>query len=211
MNQVNENQNSGGVAELSPRPALAPPIPLTAPDGKVFGYACARCLHVKNAFEGGTFESRLEGSLESASTCCMCRACGKALYRSWTCPECRAAERAQWQKHLEETQPERDAQEARRDAALAKAKDENAALILRAAMSEISESYYAAGWLIGLEHVLWQMVEGGERRFGMGTVEEYEVANLKRLAEQCGGWWYFDDADGETFITTADWRQRASA
>jgi hypothetical protein len=39
-------------------------------------------------------------------------------------------------------------------------------------MSDISEEYYCAGWLIGLEEILWSMVVGNRREFGMGVVTE---------------------------------------
>lgn len=184
---------------------LEPPIPLTAPDGRLFGYACARCLHIKSSIEGGTFESRLQHSLEDALRCCSCRDCGKPLKRRWQCDDCAKAEREKWDAHLEATRPERDAEQARRDEALAKSNDRNAALLLQSLMSGISEEYYCAGWLIGLEEILWSMVVGSRREFGMGKVTEDEVAQLKQLSEQAGGWWHYVEGDGETFITAEEW------
>lgn len=187
---------------------LDPPIPLTAPDGRLFGYACARCLHVKHPIEGGTFEARLEHSLEDAQRCCSCHDCGVPLKRRWQCDDCAAKRRKEHDEYLETTRPEREATEARMNDALALAKDRNSALLLQSLMSEISEEYYCAGWLIGLEEILWTMLTGGRREFGMGVVTEDEIAQLRQLSEQSGGWWHYVDGDGETFITLEDWKRK---
>lgn len=87
---------------------------------------------------------------------------------------------------------------------------------LAMAMSDISEAYYAAGWLMGLEYSLWEMLHGGSRKFGMGEVTEAELAVLRTLHEQCGGWiaWRDNGLDvnddawesyGETFVPTREW------
>jgi hypothetical protein len=201
-------EKESGVSTVAIDVKLEPPIPLTAPDGRVFGYACARCLHVKHPIEGGTFEDRLRYSLEDAESCCSCRDCGVPLKRRWQCDICAAKERERWSQHLEETRPAREATEAHLDAALGLAKDRNAALLLQSLMSDISEDYYCAGWLIGLEQILWGMVAGGCRDFGMGVVTEDEVAQLKQLSEQAGGWWHSVEDDGETFITIGEWKEK---
>jgi hypothetical protein len=68
-------------------------------------------------------------------------------------------------------------------------------------MSDISEDHYAAGWNMGLEYDLWSMVRGGSRHYGMGTVTEADVAKLKQLADEAGGWWKCDE-----FVPIAEWR-----
>jgi hypothetical protein len=78
-------------------------------------------------------------------------------------------------------------------------------------MSDISEEYYCAGWLIGLEEILWSMVVGNRREFGMGVVTEDEVSQLKQLSDQAGGWWHYVEGDGETFITLQDWKTQMEA
>jgi hypothetical protein len=193
---------------------VAPPIPVTGPDGRLFGYACPRCLHYRCGIEGGTLESRVEYSLEYASTCCLCPSCGVEKKKgNWilnSCKPCYAKQQKEWATHLEETRPQREAEEARREAAITQSKDRNSADLLQRLMSDISEEYYCAGWLTGLEFELWAMVQGGKRAFGMSEVTESEVAQLKQLSEQCGGWWYFNDEDGETFITLEDWKARTA-
>lgn len=108
--------------------------------------------------------------------------------------------------------PEWEAAAQRRADSLAKAADQDAAVLLKASMGGISEEYYCAGWLIGLEHKLWRMVEGGDRRFGMGEVREDEATELKRLSEKAGGWWiYSEDNSGETFVTAEEWQAMLKA
>lgn len=55
--------------------------------------------------------------------------------------------------------------------------------LLRRLMSEISEEYWCAGWLIDLERVLWDAVTG--KRVNICSPEEIE--QLKYLSEKCGG------------------------
>jgi hypothetical protein len=148
------------------KPTLDPPIPLSAPDGRIFGYACPRCLHFRCGIEGGTLAERVEYSRKYASSCCVCPGCGKPKKRGdWAlnrCKKCYAKEQAEWEKRLEHERPEREASELRREAALEKSKDRNAALVLVRLMSDLSEEHYCAGWMGGLEFSLWRIVEGGE-------------------------------------------------
>lgn len=84
--------------------------------------------------------------------------------------------------------------------------DEDAAELLNIRMRTISEDHWCAGWLIGLEFNLWAMVQGGDRRFGLGVVEEADVAKLRRLSHKCGGWFYWLKEDGaERFVPLAYW------
>jgi hypothetical protein len=92
-----------------------------------------------------------------------------------------------------------------RKKSITKAKDEQAAWDLMNAMSDISEDYYAAGWLANLEYYLWSMVVGGDTKFGLGRVSGEEIANLKQLHDKAGGWWYYDDDLSEQFLTTEEW------
>ena len=70
-------------------------------------------------------------------------------------------------------------------------------LLLRT-MQELSEEHYAAGWIIGLEHYLWHMVQTKP-----GT-EEGQI--LQFLAEAAGGWWMWDDAqEAPVFVPLPIW------
>jgi hypothetical protein len=57
------------------------PIPLSAPDGRVYAYACGYCHHVGGGSQvpggdvGGPEPREVSGSLGRATRCCTCR-CG---------------------------------------------------------------------------------------------------------------------------------------
>ena len=82
-------------------------------------------------------------------------------------------------------------------------------------MSDISEDHWAAGWMHHNEYALWAMViDPAKRRYAMRDVPENQVARLKKLSEQIGGWIAYrvdpfsPDADiekGEEFIPMAEW------
>lgn len=76
------------------------------------------------------------------------------------------------------------------------------------AMSRISEAGYCAGWTVDLEFFLWQAFLGGSREFGAKTVTEAEIAHLRTLSEQSGGWWYWNDESAKTqFIPMDEWQE----
>ena len=74
------------------------------------------------------------------------------------------------------------------------------------AMGEISEASYSAGWMLGLEYALWQLLETGKSAQGRYHLSEEERQKLRVLSERCGGWIAFDDQKGETFVPFSDWR-----
>jgi len=77
---------------------------------------------------------------------------------------------------------------------------------LRRLMSDLSEDYYCAGWLTGLEFTLWQAATDGPIPFGFGVIPAATCLQLARLAELCGGWWrWSDDAKDEVFIPMEEW------
>jgi hypothetical protein len=78
----------------------------------------------------------------------------------------------------------------------------DAALDLLDLMEGISEDNYCAGWLGGLEFMLWGIRERGEAvRFGQGDVNLAEIAKLRELSESCGGWWVpAEDHPGRAFL-----------
>ena len=75
-------------------------------------------------------------------------------------------------------------------------------------MRRLSEDYYCAGWLVGLEDHLWAMVQGGDRHFGVGEVTVEEVARLRELSERAGGWWAWRVGEGARFVPMAEWLAR---
>ena len=94
------------------------------------------------------------------------------------------------------------------DADLANSPD--AAELLCEYMSEISEDYWCAGWLHGLEFSLWKMLRGGSRDFGTGDVKEEELSKLRQLSQRAGGWVIWDEQkdasmSGNRFVPLALW------
>lgn len=78
-------------------------------------------------------------------------------------------------------------------------------------MSDISEECYCAGWMTGNEFFLWSVINGGNRKYGMGVVTDDQIQKLKSLSEELGGWifWYDSGSDsdkwGPKFITMEKW------
>ena len=60
-------------------------------------------------------------------------------------------------------------------------------------MRELSENLWCAGWLDGIEYTLWEHVIGEDELFtGLGILDAFDRDTLKGLAQQAGGWWYWD-------------------
>jgi hypothetical protein len=56
-------------------------------------------------------------------------------------------------------------------------------------MSDISEDRWCAGWLGGLEYILWDAVIGRQ-----AACSSEEIEQLKYLSEKCRGWIIWDAA-----------------
>jgi hypothetical protein len=52
---------------------------------------------------------------------------------------------------------------------------------LATAMSDISESSYSAGWMIGLEFALWYLLVTGKKSYGRYRLSEQESAIVHAL------------------------------
>lgn len=80
-------------------------------------------------------------------------------------------------------------------------------------MSDISERCYCAGWMSRLEYDLWRMVAncGESREYGMGMVTDEELADMRAIADEIGGWIiYHVDRQcsakcGKQFVPMAEW------
>jgi hypothetical protein len=81
--------------------------------------------------------------------------------------------------------------------------EEGAQAGLLALMTGLSEELWCAGWMTGLEYSLWERVQDGPSRYGMGEVTQRQCELLRLLAEEAGGWWAYDD--GPRFIRMKDW------
>lgn len=85
---------------------------------------------------------------------------------------------------------------------------ETAKRLLYSEMSRISEDCYFAGWMMGLEFALWESVNGGSTRYGIGQITDDDIASLKGLSQACGGWYYWEeDASDAAFISLAEWEK----
>jgi hypothetical protein len=81
---------------------------------------------------------------------------------------------------------------------------EGAALGLLGLMTGISEEYWCAGWLKGLEFDLWDAQPNSTH--GHGVITERQAVLLRLLSEECEGWWHLEDgADNPQFISIAEW------
>lgn len=187
-------------------------IPLSSPDGRVYTYACGAC-HVP---EGGVTwftheppdEKMLERFKSSAESCCRCADCGADIRRSIfgsRCDPCTEKRDARLETLRADAEEDRKKGEIVYEERLAKALDRDAAIRLVDLMREVSDDYYCAGWINGLESELWRMVNGGDRQYGAGEVSLETVNELLRLSEKAGGWWAWQDGIGELFVTAADW------
>ncbi|PSB26101.1 hypothetical protein [Chlorogloea sp. CCALA 695] len=80
---------------------------------------------------------------------------------------------------------------------------------LQVEIGEISEAGYCAGWTRDIEFYLWKIVlDGSETEFGIKTITTQEIANLRTLAEQSGGWWHWSDKENKSvFITLDEWQE----
>lgn len=75
------------------------PIPLAAPDGQVYAYACSHCRHVGGGSSllcpppsDGPHEILVESSLSDATRCCICPTCSAVMplnYWGWECAACK--------------------------------------------------------------------------------------------------------------------------
>lgn len=74
---------------------------------------------------------------------------------------------------------------------------------LEQVMSDLSEDYWCAGWLIGTARALWRAAEHDERVWGLGRLSDEEVKTLRELSELTGGWF-----DGNEFVPIDVWRER---
>ena len=72
---------------------------------------------------------------------------------------------------------------------------------LVAAMSDMSEELYCAGWMSGIEYTLWSYVVGTP---GPGLADQVE--QLRKLAALAGGWWHWPRVvQRETFVPMDEW------
>jgi hypothetical protein len=86
---------------------------------------------------------------------------------------------------------------------------EYAKALLLDRMEEISEDFWAAGWMGGLEYDLWAIAQEGGGPYGMGVISPECAAELRQLSEDAGGWWVWNkdatDPRLRLFLTPEEW------
>jgi hypothetical protein len=195
-----------------------PSLPLTTPDGEVLAYACGLCRSVRIGAESmGPPDAEERAELaeyrrSDADRCCTCRECGVvAIGISMECDACEVKRR----ERLEAEQPARDAraaeEESIREAALAKALDRDAAVLLALRMSDLSEECWCAGWLTDCEFELWTLIHEGPSQWGMGEVTAADIAELRRLSAKSGGWVTYREGVGTVFVPMDEWLAMAAS
>ncbi len=86
---------------------------------------------------------------------------------------------------------------------------EGAEVGLLGLMTGISEEFWCAGWMSGLEYDLWEAAAG--KSYGQGTISERQAMLLRLLSEECDGWWYWYQNDGPKFVRLDKWRAKVAA
>lgn len=71
------------------------------------------------------------------------------------------------------------------------------AILLNSEMRRISEDHYCAGWMMGLELSLWELMMLGGGGYGMGVIVPEVAWRLCDMAHHAGGWWYWPEKNGD--------------
>ncbi|GGF11126.1 hypothetical protein [Hymenobacter cavernae] len=80
--------------------------------------------------------------------------------------------------------------------------------LLAYTMSNISERCYYAGWMQGLEYVLYQALHTGPRRYGHSEISVEDITALTLLSKRGQCWIYMDDKTEETAINLELWHRK---
>jgi hypothetical protein len=145
-------------------------------------------------------------SLQAAKYCCTC-SCGKPVPKGNLCPDCRQVEINRIEAEEKIINERFLAQEKALEESLQKAIDKEAAKELAEEISRISEDTYCAGWLSGIEFMLWDVVKlcdvVKDSRLESLYVSQDSVRKLRELNQKSGGWWYWDKF--RVFVTNEEW------
>jgi hypothetical protein len=60
-------------------------------------------------------------------------------------------------------------------------------------ISEVSEDYYCAGWLIDIEFMLYKASIGKSRKFGFSTLNKDDTKDIKYLYQTTSMWAIYED------------------
>lgn len=198
------------------------PIPLRH-NRRTYAWACGRCGKVGSGSSCGLghdpamvaemAKANADNSKRYASWCCLCHDCETVELIGQTyglCPACQVKEDARMAKVVAKARATRATREKHNAAAIAAAGgDPDAAERLCEFMSELSEFCWCSGWVDYCESQLWAFVTDGPGEWGLQSVGQRDVDELRRLSDKAGGWWTWDNAmDGNVFITRAEWLTR---
>lgn len=87
---------------------------------------------------------------------------------------------------------------------------EGAATGLLALMTGISEEYWAASWIMGLEYSCWRAISRGPSPFGKSMLSQRQCELLRLLSEEASGWWHWTD-EGPRFAPLENWTAHFAA
>jgi hypothetical protein len=81
---------------------------------------------------------------------------------------------------------------------------------LYALMSDISEDCWCAGWMMGTEYVLWDMAANpaGSLDWGQSTVDPRQLADLREMSQEIGGWIVWWDDAHDALLPPDEWGPR---
>lgn len=91
--------------------------------------------------------------------------------------------------------------------------NKNKVIQLSLCITNLSHKYYAAGWLSGVEYILWEILTNSwvDTQFGFGTLSPAELEKLSSLSLSCGGWVTYpeelinDEKYYRQFVSTDQW------
>lgn len=81
-------------------------------------------------------------------------------------------------------------------------------------MSDLSETCYAAGWMIGCERAIWRLIHGQQDTWGMyhRVSMQDDLDAIWAVAQAADSWIEWDDqAHEERAVPMAEWRSRMEA
>lgn len=149
---------------------------LVRPDGSATGiWACGEC-HRPHAI---SWKGRLPASdtnRESAERCCVprhCQYCGRPTEKDVF---------GDYERAHRECIPKIEPKPPHPSMANPYAR------LLYQKMSAISEHCWCAGWLMGNEYALWELVHSENHDYGWSSVSDQDLEELRVLSEHAGGW-----------------------
>jgi hypothetical protein len=74
-------------------------------------------------------------------------------------------------------------------------------------MSDISEDCYCAGWMMGNEYILWEILmnPNASRNYGQAIVTPEQIAILREISTEIGGWIRWRDEDEIPALPLVEW------